>query len=104
MGMGRKEVQVMGCRHKKERGPLGITLLWCTPCAEKHAGPPPEPKWKHGEIAKHKSWNEDGGPYKVLDSEIQLIGTATEDPKWSEYLVFRDGGGSASLFVKLVRK
>lgn len=92
----------MSCRHAKPRGPLAIKILWCDACAEKEAGPKPKNKWKHGDLARSRSWEDsEFGIQKVLDSEMSVIGQATDSPKWSEYLVFRDGGGSASLFRKV---
>jgi len=88
----------MGCNHKKE---VEGFHLWCNSCAEKAAGPKPAAKWKHGDYAESRHFDDNDGPQKVLDSEITLVGIATENPKWEEYLIFRDGGGSAPLFIKM---
>ena len=98
---GRRKISIlwrenkMGCLHKKECD----FHHWCNVCAEIVAGPKPKCKWKHGDYAS-RDWDEDS-PFKVLNSEMNLVGIATETPKWDEYLIFRDGGGTASLFKKM---
>ena len=82
-----------GCRHKKRDD----RCIWCDKCAQKIAGAKPNPEWKHGDYA----YREDFGTEKVLDSEVTVVGHATETPSWSEYLIFRNGGGTASLFRKV---
>lgn len=84
----------MGCNHKKEN-----RYLWCNACAKIAAGIKPSCKWKHGDYAMDK-YNSDE-IYKVLDSEMNIVGISTETPKWEEWLIFRDGGGSAPLFQKM---
>lgn len=79
------------CNHKKETS----YHIWCNACALIAAGPKPPCKWKHGDYALLKQGiDSDEGPYKVLDSEMHLTGQAIETPSWSEYLIFKDGGGN----------
>jgi len=90
----------MTCKHKKP-STFGHAHKWCDPCALKAAGPKPANKFKHGDYAESRSWDDRDGPMKVLDSEMNVIGQATDSPKWSEYLIFRDGAGSADLYKKV---
>lgn len=96
----------MGCRHKKERGPLGIELKWCDPCARKKAGPKPEKEFHPGWYVIMKDDDGDMGPGEVLESRLVVHGHAADNPSWTERVTARMLGGivegTASFFERLV--
>lgn len=96
----------MGCRHKKERGPLGIEIKWCDPCARKQAGPKPAREFEEGWYVVMKSDDHDLGPGVVLRSRVVVHGQATDKPAWTENVTAEMIGGlvegSAESFERLV--